>query len=238
MKHPPFINLHIYHIYNRGVEKRKVFLDGQDRFRFIHDLYEFNDEDPVLPANIRLSARRPSQAQCLEVEPLNIRKKRKLLVDILVWCLMPNHFHLLIRQRKDNGIVLFMQKLGTGYTMYFNQKYHRVGPLFQGRFKAVLVENDNYLLHLSRYIHLNPIELIEPNWKVNGISALSKCNRFLEKYRFSSYLDYINKKNFPSITERGLINQYFKDTKEYKKFMVEYILPDEDIQNLFLDYRG
>jgi len=134
---------------------------------------------------------------------------------------MPNHFHLIIKQRIENGIVLFMQKLGSGYTNYFNLKYKRVGPLFQGRFKAISIENDNYLMHLSRYIHLNPIELIKPNWKISGIRNLSKSNRFLEKYRYSSYQDYIGKKNFPSITQRDFINQYFKNTKEYKKFVQE-----------------
>ena len=128
-----------------------------------------------------------------------------------------------------------MQKLGTGYSMYFNQKYQRVGSLFQGRFKAVLVENDNYLLHLSRYIHFNPVELIEPNWKTKGVKNLAKSNRFLEKYRFSSYLDYIGKKNFSSITQRDFINEYFENPKEYKKFMQEYISVDDNIESLILE---
>ncbi len=124
MKHPPFANSYIYHIYNRGVEKRKVFLDDQDYFRFIHDLYEFNDENPVLNVNYRLQHR---QSKYMGVQLPYIKNERKLLVDILVWCLMPNHYHLILRQRRDNGIVLFMQKLGSGYTNYFNLKYKRVG---------------------------------------------------------------------------------------------------------------
>lgn len=236
MKRPPFINSHIYHIYNRGVEKRKVFLDDQDRFRFIHDLYEFNDEDPVININYRLQRK---QSKYMEVELPYIRKKRKLLVDILVWCLMPNHFHLIIRQRIENGIVLFMQKLGSGYTNYFNQKYKRVGSLFQGRFKAVLVESDNYLLHLSRYIHLNPIELIDPNLKINGIRNLSKSNRFLEKYRWSSYLDYTGRKNFSSLIHRGFINQYFENPQEYRNFIQEWLSTQtddlDDLEDLILE---
>jgi len=233
MKRPLFINSHIYHIYNRGVEKRKVFLDNQDHFRFIHDLYQFNDEDPVVNTNYRLQRRR---SQYMEVELPYIKKRRKLLVDILVWSLMPNHFHLIIKQRIENGIVLFMQKLGSGYTNYFNLKYKRVGSLFQGRFKAISVENDNYLMHLSRYIHLNPVELIEPDWKINGIRNLSKSNRFLEKYRFSSYQDYIGKKNFPSITQRDFINQYFKNTKEYKKFVQEWAsIQTDDLKDIILE---
>jgi len=232
MKRPPFINSHIYHIYNRGVEKRRVFLDDQDRFRFIHDLYEFNNEDPAININYWFQRK---QSKYMEVRLPYIREKRKLLVEILAWCLMPNHYHLLLRQRIDNGLVLFMQKLGTGYTNYFNQKYQRVGPLFQGKFKAVLVENDNYLMHLSRYIHLNPVELIEPNWKMGGIKNFKKADKFLEKYRYSSYLDYIGKKNFPSVTQRDFINNYFDNFREYKKFMEEYISLDEDIKSLTLD---
>ena len=175
----------------------------------------------------------------MEVELPYIREKRKLLVEILAWCLMPNHYHLLLRQRKENGIVLFMQKLGTGYTNYFNQKYHRVGPLFQGKFKAILVENDNYLTHLSRYIHLNPIELIDPDQKKSRIKNWTKAKKFLEKYRYSSYLDYIGKKNFPSLIHRGFINQYFKNPQEYKNFIQDWISTQiddlDDLKDLILE---
>ena len=169
MKKPQFVNNQIYHLYNRGVEKRKVFLDDGDHFRFIHDLSEFNDIEPALPSNIQFSLRRPSQftSQCLEVEPLNIGKEgsKKPLIEILAFCLMPNHYHLLVRQLIDNGITRFMQKLGTGYTMYFNQKNKRVGSLFQGRFKAVPIENERHFLYIPYYIHLNPLGLIEPEWQ-------------------------------------------------------------------------
>ncbi|MFA5459800.1 MAG: transposase [Candidatus Paceibacterota bacterium] len=233
MKRPPFINSHIYHIYNRGVEKRKVFLDDQDRFRFVHDLYEFNDEDPVININYRFQRK---QSKYMGVQLPYIRKERKLLVDILVWCLMPNHFHLIIRQRIEDGIVLFMQKLGSGYTNYFNLKYKRVGPLFQGKFKAILIENDNYLKHLSRYIHLNPLELTEPNWKTKGIKNLPKSSGFLEKYRWSSYLDYIGKKNFPSVIQQDFINEYFNSAKEYKKFIQEGTFgQNDDLKDLILE---
>lgn len=231
MKRPPFINSHIYHIYNRGVEKRKVFLDDQDRFRFIHDLYEFNDADPA--ENLYY---KKASLQSYEVGPHKINRERKLLVEILSWCLMPNHFHLLLYQKRDDGITLFMQKLGTGYVMYFNQKYQRVGPLFQGKFKAILIENDNYLKHLSRYIHLNPLEFTEPNWKTKGIKNLPKSSGFLEKYRWSSYLDYIGKKNFPSVIQQDFINEYFNSAKEYKKFIQEWTFgQNDDLEDLILE---
>ncbi|MBP9716168.1 MAG: transposase, partial [Candidatus Pacebacteria bacterium] len=104
----------IYHIYNRGVDKRDIFMDDEDRIRFIHDLYEFNDSNPVIKLNYHLSNNS-------EVGLPNIqRKPRELLVEILAFCMMDNHFHLMIRSVSENGITEFMRKLGTGYTNYFN----------------------------------------------------------------------------------------------------------------------
>jgi len=128
-----------------------------------------------------------------------------------------------------------MQKLG-GYVYSFNLKYKRVGPLFQGKFKAIQIENENYLLHLSRYQHLNPVELIEPNWKEEGIKNWKKVSQFLESYRWSSFPDYIGKKNFPSVTQRELINTYFKKPEDYKKFITEFLLEDlEKIEDLLIE---
>ena len=218
MKRPIFFNGGFYHVYNRGVEKRNIFLDEDDYFRFIHDLYEFNDQNPAPNLNYYL------KDHSLEVGPPKIarKQKRKLLVEILVFCLMPNHFHLILKQLVDNGISLFMQKLG-GYVYYFNLKYERVGPLFQGKFKAIQIENENYLLHLSRYQHLNPAELIESDWKEGGMGDWKKVSHFLESYRWSSYLDYVGIKNFPSIISQDLINSYFKNSEEYKKFVIEFL---------------
>ena len=173
MKKPSFINNGIYHIYNRGVEKRKVFLDDQDHFRFIHDLFEFNDEAPALNTYYRLPYLQSYEVQLQKTRLQKIgatnkaagRRQRKLLVEILAFCLMPNHYHLLIRQRIDKGAVNFMQKLGTGYTNYFNKRYERVGSLFQGRFKAVLINKESHFIHLPYYIHLNPLDLEMPQWR-------------------------------------------------------------------------
>ena len=208
---PKFVNDHIYHIYNRGVEKRTIFLKENDYFRFVHDLYEFNDEAPALNIYYKSSINN----QSYEVEPRKIWKERKekaprtLLVDILAFCLMKNHFHLLLRQRADNGIVRFMQKLGTGYTMYFNTTYERVGHLFQGRFKAVLIDKDEHLLHLPFYIHANPLDIVISGWEEKKFK-IEKAEKFLESYRWSSYPDYIGKKNFPSVTQREFLMKYFK----------------------------
>lgn len=154
MKKPQFIENEIYHIYNRGVEKRNIFTEDKDYFRFVHDLFEFNDENPASNMTYYFNPK------SMEVQPPYLKKEknpRKLLVEILVFCLMPNHFHLLLRQKQKNGIVKFMQKLGTGYTMYFNKKNERVGGLFQERFKAVVVKDEEHFIHLPFYIHTNPI---------------------------------------------------------------------------------
>ena len=237
MQKPQFANNEIYHIYNRGVEKRQVFLEDRDYLRFIHDLFEFNDIGSASPSNIRLATRQPSQ--CLEVQLPNIdeRKPRKLLVEILAFCLMPNHFHLLLKQLVVNGVVKFMQKLGTGYTNYFNIKRERVGPLFQGRFKAVLIKNDSHLRHIPHYIHLNPLDSILPEWRENKIKSSKKAIAFLENYRWSSLRDYIGVKNFPSVTHNGLILDLSGGTKEYRRSIEDWMkeMDLEKIREIILE---
>jgi len=199
MRNIRFVNEGIYHVYNRSVEKREIFVDDQDRFRFIHDLFEFNDEAPA----VNFYYKRPL-IQSYEAKPRKIeQQKRKLLVEILAFVVMPNHFHLLLRQIKENGISNFMHKLGTGYTMYFNQKYERAGSLFQGTYKAVLVNQEAHFIHLPYYIHLNPLDLKFPEWRDREIKNYKQAMKFLENYRWSSFLDYIGKKNFPSVTREN-----------------------------------
>lgn len=232
MQKPQFVNNEIYHIYNRGVEKRDLFLGKTDYLRFIHDLFEFNNENPCVPSNIRFSSRHPSEIadyhlkQCLEVGPPNIgdeKKPRRLLVEILVFCLMPNHFHLILKQKKENGIVRFMQKLGTGYSMYFNEKQKRVGPLFQGRFKAVHVNEERYFDYLPYYIHFNSLDLIEPKWREGKIENYQEAIKFLNSYLWSSHLDYIGKRNFPSITQREFLLDIFDGEENYKKSVKKWL---------------
>lgn len=226
MKKPQFINEYFYHVYNRGVEKRNIFLDKKDYFRFTHDLFEFNDEAAAQNIYYKL----PS-LKSYEVQPRKV-SKRKILVEIIAFCLMPNHFHLLLRQKVDNGIVKFMQKLGTGYTMYFNQKYQRVGGLFQGRFKAVLIEKESHFLYLPHYIHLNPLDLHIPSWRDKKITNMQSAINFLESYRWSSYLDHIGKKNFPSIISTNLFKKLYGTPKEYRESLREW-LNDMDLADLF-----
>lgn len=228
MKKPQFTEGPIYHIYNRGVEKRNIFQRDRDYFRFIHDLYEFNDVESA--SNIWYYLNKKSN----EVEPHYVpreRKKRKLLVEILAFVLMPNHYHLILRQLQKNGIVDFMQKLG-GYTMYFNKVNQRVGPLFQGSFKAVLVEKTPHFIYLPLYIHANPLKIYRGSTSLDTASP-DKIMKFLETYRWSSFPDYIGKKNFPSVTSRGFLKECFGGEREQRGAMREFIKTKmEDLENI------
>jgi putative transposase len=215
-----------YHIYNRGIDKRLIFLDKQDYYRFIHCLYEFNDQNSVLNFNRKFQKINRGLASIVDKGENKIRKIRDKIVEIICFCLMPNHFHLILKQLKEQGISKFMLKIGTGYAMYFNQKNQRTGRLFEGSFKSILITRDEYMIHLSRYIHLNPIELIEPDWKEKGIKDWRRVNKYLSQYRYSSYLDYIGKDNFPSVTNRKFLLDYFGSGENYKKFVNKWVKED------------
>ena len=204
---PPETATEIFHVYNRGVEKRKIFLDDSDYVRFIHDLYEFNDAAPAP----KLSYYLPKNS---EVEPPNLRN-RKMIVDIMAFCLMPNHFHLLIKQRVDGGLALFMKKLMNGYTLHFNQKYERSGVLFQGKYKFAPIIKEAHFIHIPYYIHLNPLDLIAPEWREREMHDSKKVDKFLQAYRWSSHLDYSGIKNFPSVTSRDFLLSAFGSSQNY-----------------------
>lgn len=209
----------IYHVYNRGVEKRDVFLDDQDRKRFIYNLFIFNDDRPIINTNRMIEVRLPSIDE------------REKLVEILAFCLMPNHFHIMLKQITDNGTTEFMRKLGTGYTNYFNLKYKRVGPLFQGKYKYALIKDDKYFMYLPHYIHLNPVGISVPKTRENNVKNLKQVENFLESYRWSSYLDYIGKTNVPEVLDKQFIDELFGGPEQYKKSIVQW-LKDNDIESL------
>ena len=208
----------IFHILNRGVDQRNIFLDDEDYYRFIHNLFEFNDTSPALNLGYFLS-----RNQSIDFRNQYDKKPRKLIVEMLAFCLMPNHFHLLVRQKGEGGVTKFMRKLGVGYANYFNQKYERTGALFQGKYKAVLVNQESHFIHLPYYIHLNPLDLIMPEWRLGEIKNYRKAIEFLKTYRWSSHLDYINKKNFPSITQREFLLRIFGGSKNYMKMIKKWL---------------
>jgi putative transposase len=192
------------HALNRGVEKRILFLDDQDRARFVHDLYEFNDTAPAGNAYRHFNM--------MEIVSPSLRE-RKLLVDIHGWCLMGNHYHLLLTERIDGGISLFLRKLNVGYAMYFNEKYKRSGTLFQGRTKKILIASEGHFLHILHYIHLNPLDFLDgcTSWRHQKISSMDSALAHLGGYRWSSYLDYCETKNFPSVISKEVFGDVFKN---------------------------
>lgn len=231
MRKITFENNEIYHIINRGVEKRNIFLDDKDYLRFMHDLYEFNDEAPA--ENIYYKS---INLESYEVKPRKI-KKRKLLVEILAFCLMPNHYHLLLRQKNNNGIAKFMQKLGTGYTMSFNKKYKRIGSLFRGPFNAILINKESHFLNLPYYIHLNPLDIEFPEWRERKLKDYNKAIEFLNNYRWSSHLDYLGEHNFPSVINREFLLDVFGRQDKYKQNTEKWLqeMKTYDIQDIALE---
>ena len=201
----------IFHVLNRGVDNREIFLDEEDYFRFIHNLFEFNDLSPVFNLSYYLN-----RLQYIDFVNQYIKKPRKLIVEILAFCLMPNHFHLLLRQRGEGGLTKFMRKIGVGYANYFNQKYKRSGTLFQGRYKLVLVSSESHFVHLPYYIHFNPLDLTMPEWRKGEIQNYQKAVEILNSFRWSSHLDYIGKKNFPSVTQREFLLKILVEQKIIK----------------------
>ncbi|EKE05148.1 MAG: hypothetical protein ACD_19C00425G0009 [uncultured bacterium] len=198
----------VYHIYNRGVEKRVIFQDDQDYKVFLNYLKEYLS-DPE--SNPKL------QGQILPLRMKNYYGE----IELLAFCLMPNHFHIVIKQKDKNSITKFTQSLFTRYSMYFNKKYKRVGALFQSNYKATNAINEDYLLDLTKYIHLNPIKHFK-----NLINA------------YSSYSDYLGLTNTAWLN-KGIVMDKFdtnhlivnKKIKSYKDFVENF---KNDFDDVFL----
>lgn len=214
--------MEIYHVLNRGVDKRQIFMDNQDYFRFIHDLYEFNDKERVETTYYKFR-----DYGAIGKTANSKQKSREPLVDILAFCMMPNHYHLMLSPKTEKGIPQFMKKLNAGYAKYFNKKYERVGALFQGRYKQIPITDETHFLHLPFYIHFNPLDLAHPEWRENKMSNPKKALEFLKSYRWSSHLDYSGIKNFPSILNMELLMDVFDKAEGYKKLTNSYM---KDIQ--------
>jgi len=230
-----FVNGEIYHVIIRAVDGIKLFRDKQDYLRMIHDLFEFNDIAPVTSA-FRVDCSRNTQInvtkQGLVTLDKRLRKrKRKLLVEILAFCLMPNHVHLLIKQVRENGTSRFMQKFG-GYVLYYNKKYKRKGHLFQDKFKAVHIRTNQQLQTVFVYIHTNPVAIIFPGWKEKGIKDFKKARNYIENYRWSSYKDYLGKKNFPSITSREFLKKVMGEPKNCRNFVNDWLKYKRELTDL------
>lgn len=207
----PFINNGFYHLYNRGLQREPIFNNYRDYSFFLRSFFYYQVENP----KPKFSLYRQSK-----VFPIDPTKK---MVEILAYCLMPNHFHLFVKQVRDNGISEFMRKFIHSYTKYRNVKYKRQGPVLNGVFKAVTIETDEQLVHVSRYIHLNPL--------------VSRLVKDLRLYQWSSYPVYIGLQNNEQIAKDHVLN-FFKNSQAYEKFVLdqaEYGTTLEQIKHLLID---
>lgn len=201
-----------YHLYNRGVEKRKIFLTPRDYRRFIAGLYLANSTKEVHISNLKKTKIWPSLAHI---------ERGKPLVAIGAFCLMPNHFHILATPLVEGGLSRFMLKLQTGYSMYFNLLNGRKGTLFQGTFKSTPAQDDRYLKYLFSYIHLNPAKLKDAHWKERGPRDWKRLKKFVMTYPYSSIGEYISSSH--SITSPENFPEYFRDSRNMESQLIDWL---------------
>ncbi len=216
-----FVEQGFYHIYNRGVDQREIFLDSQDYKTFLFLLKQylspFADET-------RPGFKLPKPSVSSHRQRMNLHRQ----VILLAYCLMPNHFHLLVRQSIPRGITALMRRICVNYCMYFNRKYHRQGSLFESIYKAVLIEDEPQLLHLTRYIHLNPINL-----KVSRFGPVSTvATAQPDEYEYSSYSKYLRREILPWFDPQPILAMFGAGDNRhtsYQGFVEDYRLDSGSI---------
>jgi len=216
----------IYHIFNRGVDKRNIFNNDSDKWRFLQGLFLFNDKHSTngILQRIERDHKGKLNFNILKKFIDNHNEGREPLVRILADCLMPNHYHLLIEEIVEGGLSRFIQKVGTGYTGFFNKKYNRSGVLFQGPFKVVEINNDIQLQYILAYINvINPGQLAQPDLKETGPKDIDKIMNFARNYSFCTHPDYLEDRD-SIIIDKGIYENIFKTGKEYEKYMKEILL--------------
>ena len=214
-RYVPLVQNYYYHVFNRGVNKRPIFKSKYEYSRFLLLLRFYNSlKYPIKFSKfIKLSVDQRK-------EIWNRLDKEKVHTDILSYCLMPNHFHLLLKQNSENGISKLLGNLQNSYARYFNIKNERIGHLFQGQFKAVKIDSEEQLLHVSRYIHLNPYS-----------SAVVKDLNTLQKYEWSSLPEYLGKVLFSLCSKENIIGN-FKDKGSYRKFVLDNADYQKELENI------
>ncbi|CAN5140088.1 hypothetical protein BH11PAT3_BH11PAT3_0170 [soil metagenome] len=204
-----FVPGEFYHIFNRGNSKQEIFHDNTDYHRFLKLLYTTNSDSNMTIRDFS--------------KDVYDKQREDPLVAIGAYCLMPNHFHLLITPQAEDGVSRFMHKLGTAYSMYHNNKYGRSGGLFEGKFKSEYASDDRHLKYLFSYIHLNPLKLIDSKWKEKDFKGKTQLIQFLETYKFSSYMDYLNiGRSDAIILDRIKFPEYFPSKSSFKSEILEW----------------
>lgn len=218
----PLVAGQIYHALNRGISGQPTFMGTRELQRAIEVMRYYQNKEPILRYSRFIILSRDRRDEILNYQA----KQKQFLVEIICFCLMPNHFHFLLKQVEENGISKFLSNFTNSYTRYFNVKNERKGPLFQGKFKAIRVEGEEQLLHLSRYIHLNPYS-----------SYVVKSIEDLEMYSYSSLPEYL-KRGQANFCSSEVIFSQFRYPKLYRQFVfdqADYQRRLEEMKHLTLD---
>lgn len=222
----------IYHLLNKGVEGRNIFKTNRDYERFLLTLLECNSTD--LNMKNRLRRLRSTNKNNF------IFQNENPLVEIFCFCLMPNHFHIAVRQLIDGGIAKFMQRVNNSYTKYFNIKHERKGSLFMSTYKNVHVQTDSQIRHLITYIHANPLDLFESSWRSGRVKNFSKAKLFLENYYWSTYPFYTEGKYdilVSQIVQPSIVKMFYQEQKEFLDAITDWSgrYFEKDLNNLTLE---
>lgn len=221
MRKIAFANGEYYHIYNRGMDKRKVFNNARDYERFSLSMNLLNDENDGLMIEWRDYKKSNPNAKLDDFLKLGFRK-RDTLVELIAYCLNPNHYHFILKQVKEKGVEKFMHKIGISHTKYFNKKSNRAGSLFQGKFKAVHIDSNEYLLYLSAYINKNNF--------VHGYNEN-------DNWPYSSLPDYLGRRS-SKLVNKSIILKQFNNTEEYKEFLknnASYMREKKELERYLLE---
>jgi len=205
LRKDPLITNHLYHIFNRGVNKGEIFFSEEDYKRFFDTAVHY-----------KTKASKFSEKD-LKNDKNDTGSEIGSKVQIVAYCLMPNHFHFLIKQLVDSGLTWYMQHLSNSYAHYIHVKYQRVGPLFEGRFKNILIESDEQLIHVSRYIHLNPV--------ASGSVVKPK------DYRWSSYLSFVSDYKDEFCDSRPVLEN-FKSEQDYERFVLDQVAYARELERI------
>lgn len=218
----PLVTGEVYHVFNRGIDRKTTFIDKREYERAVQTIDFYRFATPPVKLSRFLSMSTEDQERVIK----NLKQSDDKLVSIISFCLMPNHYHFLLKQLVDRGIANFISQLQNSFTRYFNAKHERIGPLFLDQFKAVRIETDDQLIHVNRYIHLNPYT-----------SYVVKDLESLKKYPWSSFLEYLENE-INGICDKELVYFFFKKRSQYKKFIfdqADYQRKIDKIKHLTID---
>ncbi len=222
----------VYHIVNRGVDRRQIFCDESDYLRFTFTLAEFNSWEVIYNFSRLIGFGNQSSG-------ITVNRKKQPVVEVLAFTLLPNHYHLLLRPFTEDGIPLFMRKVGIGHANYFNKKYERSGALFQGRYKCKHIDTQEYFEYVVFYVYANILDLIYPEWREGKLENAAAALEYMESYRWSSFADYVGRRNFPSVTQRGYLQERLTGgPDEYRRRFINWLRDFQDNREMMKEFEA